>query len=244
MAWNQFLKKIRMYVKPKYLLKSRIRRCRCCGKIAPIIQFGVDDEMRRCLFCRANGRYEYISEAIDELGKLEGKIIFELDDNSPLRKKLKKYGKNYIRSFYSEKIPFGTVLEDGTRNEDIQHLSFSDNSIDLMISSDVLEHVVDINAAFEEMKRVLKPGGKHIFSIPMYDGMTRQRASIEDGRIKYILPKHYHCDPAKDGNGFILVFWDYGKDFATRFSDDRMRISIAKGPFGPDGKIVWCAEKL
>ena len=83
------------------------------------------------------------------------------------------------------------------------------------------------------MKRVLKPGGKHIFSIPMYDGMTR-----------YILPKHYHCDPAKDGNGFILVFWDYGKDFATRFSDDRMRISIAKGPFGPDGKIVWCAEKL
>lgn len=80
-----------------------------------------------------------------------------------------------------------------------------------MISSDVLEHVVDINAAFEEMKRVLKPGGKHIFSIPMYDGMTRQRASIEDGRIKYILPKHYHCDPAKDGNGFILVFWDYGK---------------------------------
>lgn len=167
-----------------------------------------------------------------------------MDDNSPLRKKLKRYGKNYIRSFYSEKIPFGTVLEDGTRNEDIQHLSFSDNSIDLMISSDVLEHVVDINAAFEEMKRVLKPGGKHIFSIPMYDGMTRQRASIEDGRIKYILPKHYHCDPAKDGNGFILVFWDYGKDFATRFSDDRMRISIAKGPFGPDGKIVWCAEKL
>ena len=159
-------------------------------------------------------------------------------------KKLKKYKKNYKRSFYSEKIPFGTVLEDGTRNEDIQHLSFSDNSIDLMISSDVLEHVVDINAAFEEMKRVLKPGGKHIFSIPMYDGMTRQRASIEDGRIKYILPKHYHCDPAKDGNGFILVFWDYGKDFATRFSDDRMRISIAKGPFGPDGKIVWCAEKL
>ena len=62
MAMKQILKKIRMYVKPKYLLKSRIRRCRCCGKIAPIIQFGVDDEMRRCLFCRANGRYEYISE--------------------------------------------------------------------------------------------------------------------------------------------------------------------------------------
>lgn len=45
MAMKQILKKIRMYVKPKYLLKSRIRRCRCCGKIAPIIQFGVDDEM-------------------------------------------------------------------------------------------------------------------------------------------------------------------------------------------------------
>ena len=77
MAMKQILKKIRMYVKPKYLFKSRIRRCKCCGKIAPIIQFGVDDEMRRCLFCQANGRYEYISEAIDELGKLEGKIIFD-----------------------------------------------------------------------------------------------------------------------------------------------------------------------
>ena len=243
MITKALLKKIRKYVKPKYLLKSEIRRCKCCGKISFIACLNEMDEFRICLRCRANLRYEMLAECLDEIPDLENKLIVEMDDRSPLYRKLKHY-KNYIRTFYSEKVPFGTITEKGTRCEDIQNMTFKDNSIDLMISSDVLEHVCDIDKAFGEMKRVLKPGGKHIFTVPMYNGKTRQRATIENGKINYLMPPEYHCDPEKDGNGFILVFWDYGMDLAERYTEDDFKVSVLKGPFGKDGKIVWCAEKL
>ncbi len=44
-------------------------------------------------------------------------------------------------------------------------LPFADNRFDCVISSQVLEHVMDYTAAFQEIRRVLKPGGisLHIF---------------------------------------------------------------------------------
>lgn len=243
MITKALFKKIRTYVKPKYLLKSQIRICKCCEKKTLFLQLNERDEFNICLRCRANKRYEMLAEYIDTLGDLSKKVIVEFDDRSPLYHKLKKYP-FYTRTFFSTKIPFGTVMKNGTRCEDIQQLTFPDESLDLIISSDVLEHVANIDLAFAEMKRVLKSGGKHIFTVPTYDGPTRQRATIWNNEIKYLLPAEYHCDPARDGNGFILVFWDYGPDLATRYTDENFRVSILKGIPGVDEKIVWCAEKL
>mgnify|MGYP005654211001 CR=1 FL=1 len=49
---------------------------------------------------------------------------------------------------------------------DAADLPFEDDSFDLIFSSNVLEHVEQLDVAFNEMKRVLAPGGMMIHSMP------------------------------------------------------------------------------
>lgn len=45
-------------------------------------------------------------------------------------------------------------------------IDFPDNSFDVIFSSNVLEHIVDVDAALQEMRRVLRPGGVMFHSVP------------------------------------------------------------------------------
>ncbi len=49
---------------------------------------------------------------------------------------------------------------------DIFNLPFADNSIDILISSEVVEHLPDPVPALKEMQRVLKPGGYAMVTTP------------------------------------------------------------------------------
>jgi SAM-dependent methyltransferase len=49
-----------------------------------------------------------------------------------------------------------------------QQIPFAANSFDTVVSTEVLEHVADPLQAMREMRRVLKPGGFLILSVPMY----------------------------------------------------------------------------
>ena len=59
----------------------------------------------------------------------------------------------------------GSIV-DGFRSEDLTRLTYSDASFDLVLTSETLEHVPDLEAALREIRRVLVPGGRHIFTIP------------------------------------------------------------------------------
>ena len=50
--------------------------------------------------------------------------------------------------------------------EDIQALSFADNSFDLVFCNHVIEHVPDDRKALQEIQRILRPGGKAVITIP------------------------------------------------------------------------------
>jgi SAM-dependent methyltransferase len=60
--------------------------------------------------------------------------------------------------------PSGDV--EGMIIADAADLPFEDDSFDLIFSSNVLEHVEQLDVAFNEMKRVLAPGGIMIHSMP------------------------------------------------------------------------------
>ena len=60
--------------------------------------------------------------------------------------------------------------------EDIQRLSYPDASFDLVLTSDTLEHVPDPHAALRETRRVLRPGGRHVFTVPFDPGRERSRS--------------------------------------------------------------------
>jgi 2-polyprenyl-3-methyl-5-hydroxy-6-metoxy-1,4-benzoquinol methylase len=44
--------------------------------------------------------------------------------------------------------------------------TFENESFDLVITSDVFEHLPDVAPAVREILRTLKPGGAHIFTVP------------------------------------------------------------------------------
>ena len=137
-------------------------------------------EFRACLFCSANERYELLAAEIrqrfgDQLSEMS---ILELDPRSPL-KPLLSGARKYTRSFFEEGCSSGE--RDGAVCEDITALKFDNHSLDLIISSDVLEHVPYLDKAFSETARVLKPGGAHIFTVPprAYDQETRRHQGRE-----------------------------------------------------------------
>jgi SAM-dependent methyltransferase len=121
-----------------------------------------------------------------------------------------------IATDYFENVPSGESV-DGVRCEDIQATSFESSSIDLIVTEDVLEHVPSPEAAFAEIRRVLKSGGFHIGTIPVNWGRETSvaRAVIENGKLRHILEPEYHGDPSRPEG--ILAFTDYGQDIVTRY---------------------------
>jgi SAM-dependent methyltransferase len=129
---------------------------------------------------------------------------------------------------------------DGSLCEDITCLTFNNESFDLIVSSEVLEHVPSLHAAFSETARVLKPGGAHLFTVPPR-ATTKKRAEIVGGELRYFELPEYHCDPL-DADG-ILTFWDIGPDLPEMFAASVLDIRIVRGPAGEDGRVVWLAQR-
>lgn len=73
---------------------------------------------------------------------------------------------------------------------DITALPFPDHAFDLVICSEVLEHVPDHRAAMAELVRVLKPGGDLVISVPRYYPekvcwmLSREYRSTPGGHIR------------------------------------------------------------
>jgi ubiquinone biosynthesis O-methyltransferase len=59
--------------------------------------------------------------------------------------------------------------------------TFAENSFDIIICSEVLEHILDLKAALEGFIHVLKPGGQLIISVP-YNENIQQFVCIHCGR--------------------------------------------------------------
>jgi len=224
-----------------WVVESRFRVCRCCRRRSFIISFGSGDERKKCVRCRANLRYELLAEAVRKLAfDPKETVLVEFDPNSALRKEFAPY-RHYTRTFYSSRHNAGYVRPDGAICEDITKLTFPDHSVDVMITSEVLEHVPDIRAAFKETARVLKENGVHIFTVPTRD-VTKQRASLEsDGAVRYLDEPEMHSDPLNPRG--ILVFWDIGPDLSSFLNLPELQFEVLVGQEGRDRRFVWCARK-
>jgi hypothetical protein len=132
----------------------------------------------------------------------------------------------------------------GIRHEDSMNLSFDNDSFDIIVSNDVLEHVPDIDSALSEIYRTLKPGGKFIFTVPYYYNKTNtvKRALYKDGQISYNEPPVFHGNPVSPEGS--LVIYDYGQDifqYSKNGGFDKTYIVYGLGFFARP--FLFCAEK-
>ncbi len=121
--------------------------------------------------------------------------------------------KHYTATQYDTKIPFGKSHPSGQyQSENLEDQTFADDSFDLVISQDVMEHVFDPDAAFREIARTLKPGGAHIFTTPLVNkhNPTECCATIDqDGNVEHLREPEYHGNPI-DASGSLVTFrWGY-----------------------------------
>jgi len=187
--------------------------CPVCGSIARIKE--IKDNLREsclCTKCKSTNRQRQLAyvlcKSVSTLRKKRMRCLMDIVSDSPIiiynseahgaiHNSLSRI-KNYICSeYYGPQHKSGDMVN-GVLHEDLMNLSFKDESFDIVLSSDVLEHVPRPYDAHREIWRVLKPNGRHIFTVPFYqtEFLDETRAvHSETGELCLIKEPQYHGDP-------------------------------------------------
>jgi SAM-dependent methyltransferase len=125
--------------------------------------------------------------------------------------------KNYVSSEYFNQAKPGEFVN-GVMNQTLEGLTFADESFDVVLTSEVLEHVVDLDRALAEIRRVLKPGGLHVFTVPNDPQLlhSAERARFVQGKIVHMKPPVFHGDSLREEG--ILAFRDFGSNATAYLS--------------------------
>jgi SAM-dependent methyltransferase len=201
--------------------------CNICG--CPTV-FRVDDPNFRehvvCGICRSRNRQRQIAALllsyVTDAGRRASAwrsirdippetIIWNAETTRALHQRLALHlGKNYISSEYIDPLLRSGETRDGILHVDMQATHFSDNSIDFILSSDVMEHVPHPLQALRETYRVLRPGGCHIFTAPFYHHRftNETRVRVDDGAVvTYLRRPWYHDDPMRAGGALVYTIF-------------------------------------
>jgi SAM-dependent methyltransferase len=184
--------------------------CPVCGP-AFFIALHPSGFMTRCLSCRSNITNLALIPVIQRHFGSAGtsKSAYELSTYGGTLNWLTRNFGQVTTSEYIPGSPFGQMVN-GILNQDVQQLTFADETFDLVTSSQVFEHVPDDLLGFRECLRVLRPGGAMIMSVPFrYIPHTEQRAFLNaDGSIQFIGEPEYH-DSRLGGPRSAPVFWHH-----------------------------------
>ena len=118
-------------------------------------------------------------------------------------------------SIYDPRRPWGEAVNSKTTNQNLEQLTFRDGEFDIVITSDVMEHVRLAYQALREIRRVLRPSGVYLMTVPheRERQATLERVTIVDpldpSQDRYPLPREYHGD-ANSITGRSLVYRMYG----------------------------------
>lgn len=171
-----------------------------------------------CRRCGLKNRTRLIYRAIQELREARDRNlgpIYVAEEFSPLYTALARQFPDLTGSEYLPSGgPSGSIVDlDGREihHQDLRELSFDDDTFDLVIHAEILEHVPDHQRALAEIHRVLAPGGETLFTAPFMPLRETNllRASISDeGAIVHHLEPEMHGDPLDPAG--VLVFQTFG----------------------------------
>ncbi len=188
--------------------------CYCCGEQVTFKAAGTWwRDQYRCQNCNSLPRERALMFCLEKFYPNWKELI--IHESSPVFRgsslRIRKEAPYYIPSYYYPDVELGS-MKNGYRCENLENLTFRDNSIDIHITQDVIEHVFNPGKAFKEIARTMKPGGMHIFTVPIVnkEKPTEVCATINDeGEIKFLRPPEYHGDPINSKGALVVTRWGY-----------------------------------
>jgi O-antigen biosynthesis protein len=207
--------------------------CRSCGSTSR------QRSLAHVLITVLGEKFDCQISVIKELiGQSKVLDIWDTDSFSPLSAILQASGNGIVSKYLPEK-EFGEELSPKVFNIDVQRISFESNRFDIILSSDIMEHVRNDSAAHREIFRCLKPGGVYIFTVPYREDQFRTLRLVDTSSEQdiFLAKPHYHGDPLTGG---ILAYRIYGRDLidelqAIGFMVRFLRLDVAsEGIFGGD----------
>lgn len=130
--------------------------------------------------------------------------------------KLRDECPNYSSSHFFPDFPLGEIHpHTGHRCENLESMTFDDESFDIFITQDVMEHVFRPDLVFREVTRVLKPEGSFVLTVPMVkkSSPSERRSTMTDEGIIHHKPAEYHGNPIDNKGSLVTIDW--GFDFAA-----------------------------
>ncbi|RZK10488.1 MAG: class I SAM-dependent methyltransferase [Flavobacterium sp.] len=142
-------------------------------------------------------------------------VIYKPNTKAPaLKERLKEVVNKYRAADYFTE---GYSYDNEVMHLDISNMSnINDDSYDLLIAIDVLEHVYDDKKALEEINRVLRPGGITVLSVPQKDNTYK---TFEDHTITDPIEREKHF-------GQFDHVRMYGEDFKERIEAAGFKVEI------------------
>ncbi len=190
-------------------------------------------ETLQCATCGATMRHRVLAAAMLEIlhrvtGRRHPTIraagpegfgplrILDSDSFSPIARLLRGSASYQVSSF-RPKQTFDTEIEPGHYNLNLEKIGLPDASFDLVLTSDVMEHVRDDDAAHAEIARILRPGGHYVFTVPYDDTCPDEHRLVDTSgdEDRFLVPPQYHGDPLSGG---ILAYRVYGRSIFTRLA--------------------------
>lgn len=212
--------------------------CDACGAYGPfhyepIIneklakQWGLSEKQRKsmsaresmyCVFCGCSYRLRLLARAINFWveGTAEKSLLQTITNKSFSSLKIAEINSCGVLHDILRRTKQLSYSEYGSndpdiRNEDLLRLTYDSDRFDVVLTSDVIEHIPDIHRALEEIWRILKPGGVSIMTVPIVHGRpSRRRAHVKkDGDIVHDRSESFHGSGEPD----YLVWNELGDDF-------------------------------
>jgi SAM-dependent methyltransferase len=231
--------------------------CLICGKPT---YFSVHDQNFResciCKRCSAFNRQRQIAlvvckgraagtryRSLAQLAKESTQAIYNTESSRAIHDALKTMPTYRASEYLGPQARSGEVIG-GVVHQDLERLSFPDASFDLVISGDVFEHVPHPYQGHAELYRVLKPGGRHVFTVPFHQHEFEDDVRAEagpDGKPRMLKDPIYHLDPIHPEGA--LVYTIFSIEMLIKLKQIGFRTNVYHlykpwyGILGPNGLV-------
>lgn len=121
------------------------------------------------------------------------------------------------------------------RSENLLNLSYENKAFDLILTSETLEHVPDLKRALSEIFRVLKPGGSHIFTVPVVWDRPHSRICAEldeQGNLTMLRAASFHGMAGTTAND-MMVITEFGSDIIAQLEAAGFITAVDRDPTNP-----------